>query len=389
MNAKGRSLLTLCVVGLALSICVIALACDDASGQIPTITVEINDEDERQTAHSTNVFSDLLTFHGNITLAHPAFIPGTTKVITPVVEFPTGVTPWETIPNPPELTFTSQGTKNYTIKLRVPTGLLATDLFPLTFTAEIEGLVRYDLKNDDGIVSIAQYYIINRQFSTEPVKVKQGQSVDFNLTLINKGNGADTFSLAVTNEEELAFYKVFIFFEQSKRVQPDQEVKIALRLEAADDAKVGELQLNITIRSDESRSDPDHAEVINGAEFTIVIEPSIISSIKDYWYLVAIAVGVVVGVVVVLKVRSDKAFEKEYEEYERAQAEKAKTKTKAKAKSISKAKTKSSSGAKAKRKGGGKAAPKDGPATASKESGKPPAKRPKVVPDDVDAEDDL
>ena len=329
MNVEGRSLLPLGVLALALALTAIGLACDDASGQGPTITVIINDEDEQQTARSTNVFQDLLTFHGNITLAHPLYPFGYTTVITPVVQFQAGVTPWETIFNPPELTFTSQGTQNYTVQLRVPTGLLASSQFQLVFTATTSNLPLAVVTSDSGIVSIAQYYIINRQFSTEPIRVKQGQAVDFNLTLNNKGNGADTFSLSLPNLEELAFYKIEVIFPSSKRVSPDEEVQFSFRLVADADARVGEFQLNITIRSEESREDPDHADVVNGAEFTVVVEPSIISSIKDYWYVVAIAVGVFVGVAILLKVRSNKAFEKEFKEYEKAQAEKAKAKKEA------------------------------------------------------------
>ena len=354
---------------LALALVAIGLACDDASGQIPAITVEINDEDEQQTARSTNVFQDLLTFHGNITLAHPLYPFGKTTVITPVVQFPAGVTPWETNPNPPTLSFTSQGTQNFTVKLTVPTGLLATDLFTLTFTATTGDLLYHTTQPDDGLVSIAQYYKMARQFSTEPIRVKQGQAADFNLSLINTGNGADTFSLSIPNLEELAFYKVDVVFTNSKRVLPDEEVFISFHLEVDSDARVGEFQLNITIRSDESRTDPDHAEVINGAEFTVVVEPSIISSIKNYWYVVVIVVGVFVGVAILLKVRSNKAFEKEYEEYEKAQAAMAKAKRKkAKGKARSKAKT--------------------GTGASDKAKTKPSAKRPEALSDD-DAEDDL
>jgi hypothetical protein len=382
MNLEGRSLLLIGILALALALAAIGLACDDASGQVPTITVEIDDEDEQQTAHSTNVFQDLLTFHGNITLAHPLYVPGKTTVITPVVEFPDGVTPWETNINPPALSFTSQGTQNFTVQLTVPTGLLATDLFRLVFSATTDDLVLVTIVDDDGLVSIAQYYIINRQFSTEPIKVKQGQAVDFNLTLINKGNGADTFSLSISNEDELAFFKVYVFFEQSKRVQPDAEVRISFRVEADDGARVGEFQLNVTIRSDESRTDVDHAEVVNGAEFTIVVQPSIISSIKDYWYVVAIAVVAIAGVGILLKVRSDKAFEKEFKEYEKAQAEKVKGKGKAKGKTMGKAKGTERAASKAKAKA------KLGSGASEKATVKPSTKRLETMDDD-DAEDDL
>ena len=66
--------------------------------------------------------------------------------------------------------------------------------------------------------------------------------------------------------------------------------------------RVGPDGLNLTITSDESAADPEvDTPVRSGAEWNVVVEPSLVSQAFEYWYL--IVGGVVALVVVVLVIR--------------------------------------------------------------------------------------
>jgi uncharacterized membrane protein len=211
---------------------------------------------------------------------------------------------WEVNFDPPEgLVYTASMTKNFTAQVTVPEGLPASMLpHLLVFNASTDEILLYTVTTGTANVHIAQFYKISRQYSTEPLRVKQGQSVEFNITLINRGNGADTFTVEVTNEDELNLRKVFVFFDRQKRISAGEEAIVNLRLQTEDDALEGEFQLNVTIRSETSSTDPKHDLVTSGAEWTVVVEPSLTSTIIDLWYYV-LGGAVVLVVVAFLLIR--------------------------------------------------------------------------------------
>lgn len=286
------------VIVLLALVAVLTLPSDDSLGQIPAIDVSIDDVDRDQTSRVTDVKNEVLTFHGEVTLNKPVWIPGTTVTLELELEMPRSDGVWEVNFDPPEgLVYTASSTQNFSAQVTVPEGLPAS-LQPhlLVFNASTSDILFYTVTTGTANVYIAQFYKISRQYSTKPLRVKQGQSVEFNITLINRGNGADTFSVEVTNEDELNLRKVFVFFDRQKRISAGEQAIVRFRLQTEDDALEGEFSLNVTIRSETSSTDPHHDLVTSGAEWTVVVEPSLTSTIIGMWYYV---VGGVVVLVVV------------------------------------------------------------------------------------------
>jgi hypothetical protein len=300
---------------LAMALTMGFLASEDVEAQIPAIDVSLDDGDRDQTARITDGEQDHLTFKGEVTLNRPLWPPGTTVVIEVVIEMPSLSSVWEHNIDPPEMSFASSMTQNFTATVTVPPALGAATFYNLVFNATTEDILFFSNTPDNGVVRIAQYYRISRQFSTEPLRVEQGKSIEFNITLINRGNGDDTFNLEVTNEAELDLVGLIVYFDRSKRIEAGEELLVKLRLEADQEAIEGEYQLNLTIRSEGSSSDPVADLVTSGAEWTIAVDPGLISQIKNYWYLVGIGAGVgVVGVVLLIRRRRKRAAESDDED---------------------------------------------------------------------------
>ncbi|MCK5251298.1 MAG: hypothetical protein KAQ96_00050, partial [Thermoplasmata archaeon] len=157
----------------------------------------------------------------------------------------------------------------------------------------------YDVTPDTARVNIAQYYKISRQYSTEPINIQQGDVVNFNFTAENTGNGADTFIFEVSNLAELEFAGLTLIYDISKRVEMGEEENVKLQLSAAANAIEDTFKINLTITSEGSRTDPNYENpVTNSAEWNVIVEPSLGSTIVDN--LVFIAIGVVILIVIII-----------------------------------------------------------------------------------------
>ncbi len=229
---------------------------------------------------------------------------------------------WAVSFDPPSLTFTASESKEFIATVTVPVGLAAAAFYTLEFTASTGDLLLYDVTSDTARVTIAQYYKISRQYSTEPITVKQGELVEFNFTVENRGNGDDTFLLEVANLMELEGAGLTVLYETSKRVRPGRTAGVKLQVEAADDALESQFQLNVTITSEGSKSDPAYDRAVtSGAEWTIVVEPSLGSTItRNIVWIVGAGVVAVVLVVVLVLLRRRKRAREEEEDLEEEEA---------------------------------------------------------------------
>ncbi len=310
----SQSNLAICVLGLAVLALAMLMVAEDAQGQLPSIHVSVAEGDREQTAEITGTTNQVLEFDGEVLLTKPVWFPGQSVTVTLTLEMQ-GTNPvWNYTFQPPTLEFTASGTKNFTALVTAPAGLLAADFFNLIFDAETADIPFYDKVTGTALVHVAQYYGVGRQFSTEPLRVKQGDSLEFNVTIINRGNGGDTFTLALSNEEELNFLKLFVYFDRQARLDPGEETRIKLRLESDQEAQEGTFQLNFTITSDGSSSDPDADTVVNFADFTVVVEPSLTSQLVEYWYVIAAALAVLIVISLFLVRRRRKRREGEGDE---------------------------------------------------------------------------
>jgi len=315
MEVHRRSLAIIALVALAVAVLGVMAASEGSQGQISTIDVDLDPSVRDLTARPTDTENDLLEFDGCLTLNREPFWPPGSSVVIDLGLRMVGVGEvWAVSFDPPSLTFTASESKAFSATVTVPVGLAAAAFYTLEFTASTEDLLVVEVTSDTARVTIAQYYKISRQYSTQPITVKQGELVEFNFTVENRGNGDDTFLFEVANLMELEGAGLTVLYETSKRVRPGHTAGVKLQVEAADDALESQFQLNVTITSEGSEGDPAYQRAVtSGAEWTIVVEPSLGSTITQniVSIVAAVVVLVVVAVVLVLLRRRRRARDEE------------------------------------------------------------------------------
>ncbi len=333
MGSLVRSATFLALLVFAVSFVAIAISGEEVAAQLSEIKVTILEADRDQTAHPTDVANDRLTFQGDVALDRLYWI-GTTVEITLELEM-SDVSPiWEAFFHPEVLTYTASSVQNFTATIVVPENQPAGAFHNLLFNVTATGLLFPNIEPGSAQVVIAQYYKIGRQYSTAPLRVTQGDLIDFNITLANRGNGDDTFLLVVSNEAELLNAGLTVIYERSKHIDSGGEEEVDLQLQAASDALVSEFSLNLTIRSEGSAADPDVEDTVkNGAEWTVVVEAGLTTTITDNLYLIVpgIIIVVFIGIFLIMRRRKRTRMEDEEEATKRPAASGGKTKGKKKA----------------------------------------------------------
>ena len=317
MVTESRSLILIALIATAVTFVAIGMVADEVQAQLPTITVNVDDADAEQTAFPTETENDILVFDGCLTLDRPIWLGSV--VIDMRMEM-TGVdVTWEATIDPPSHTFTASESQGFSAQVTVPAGLPATTTigFLLEFTATTSDIWLYDVTPDTARVNIAQYYKISRQYSTEPINIQQGDVVNFNFTAENTGNGADTFIFEVSNLAELEFAGLKVIYDTSKRIEMGRDENVKLKLSAVGNANEGHFKINLTITSEGSRTDPNYENpVTNSAEWNVIVEPSLGSTIVDNLVFIAIGVVILIVIIIVLVLlrRRKRAREEEEEE---------------------------------------------------------------------------
>ena len=307
MKGPGRSLAWLLLIASAATLVALAVLPEGAEAQIPKIVVNLEPRFEEQTAFPTETANDILEFEGCLTLNRPIWPPGPSVVIEITMEMSGVDPPWSYSIDPPTHTFTASESQSFNASVTVPAGLPATVTigYALEFTASTDNIILYDVESDTARVNIAQYYRMTRFFSTEPIRVEQGEVIDFNFTLVNGGNGADTFSFEITNQAEMLFAGLTVVEITPKMLEIDEEVDVKVTMQAATDAKEGQFKLNLTITSQGSVGDANYEQpVTSGIEWNVIVEPSLTQTIWDNLsYIVLVLVVVVVVAVVLVHLR--------------------------------------------------------------------------------------
>ena len=320
MVTENRSLILIALIATAVAFVAIGMVADEVQAQLPTITVNVEDPHKEQTAFPSETENDIRVFDGCLTLSRPIWPPVPPQIVIVMRMEMTGVdVTWEATINPPSHTFTASESQGFSAQVIVPAGLPATTTigFLLEFTATTEDIWLYDVTPDTARVNIAQYYKISRQYSTEPIKIQQGEVVDFNFTAENTGNGDDTFIFEVANLAELEFAGLTLIYDTSKRVEMGEEENVKLQLSAVGKANEGHFKINLTITSEGSRTDPNYENpVTNSAEWNVIVEPSLSSTIVDNLVVIIIGVVVLFAIIIVLVLlrRRKRAREEEEED---------------------------------------------------------------------------
>ncbi len=318
MKGPGRSLAFPFLLVFA-AVLLLAITAGDAEGQIPSIVVALDDSFTEQLAFPTGTENDILEFEGCLTLNRPIWPPGTSVVIEITIEMSGLSEPWQYSIDPPTHTFTASETQAFSAQVTVPAGLPATVTIghALEFTADTDDILLFELTTDVARVNIAQYYKMTRFFSTEPIKVQQGDIVEFNFTLVNEGNGADTFSFEITNEAEMLFAGLTVAEITPKLLEIDEDVNVKVTMQAAGDAKEGQFKLNLTITSQGSVGDANYERpVTSGIEWNVLIEPSLQQTIWDNLPYIIAGIGIVAVIVIVVVLLQRRKRAREDEEVE-------------------------------------------------------------------------
>ncbi len=315
MGTLVRSTVFLALLVFTVTIIAIALSGEEVEAQLAEVKVTILEDDRDQRAHPTDVTNDLLTFRGDVALDRTFWPPGSSVVVELELEMSSASPVWEVFFDPEVLTYTASAVQNFTATIVVPVQQPAGVFHSLIFNATVTGLILPNIEPGSAQVIIAQYYKIGRQYSTLPLRVTQGDLIDFNITLANRGNGPDTFLLEVSNEAELLNAGLTVIYERSKHIEAGDEDDVKLQLQAADDALVSDFSLNLTIRSEGSATDPDVEDTVtSGAEWNVVVEAGLATTLTDNLYLIVPGVIIVVVIGLLLIKRRRKRDRKEFEE---------------------------------------------------------------------------
>jgi len=314
MGAQVRSAAFLALLVFTVTIIAIALSSEEVTAQLTEIKVTILEEDRDQTAHPTDVANDLLTFEGDVAI-NRAFWPPGSVTIELELEISGDSLGWEVFFDPEFHTFTSSSVQNFTVAVVVPEKQPAGAFHNLIFNASTTGLLLPNIEPGYAQVVIAQYYKIGRQYSTAPLRVTQGEIIDFNITLANRGNGGDTFLVEVANEAELLNAGLTVIYDPSTYIEAGDDENVDLQLQAADDALVTEFSLNMTIRSEGSSTDPDVEDTVtSGAEWTVVVEEGLTATITRNLYIIVPSIAIVFVIVIFLIMRRRKRSRMEAED---------------------------------------------------------------------------
>ncbi len=315
MGTLVRSAAFLALLVFAVTIVAVALSSEEVEAQLADIKVTILEEDRDQSAHPTDVAVDRLVFHGDVALDRAFWPPGSSVVVELELEMSDVSPVWEAFFHPEFLTYTASSVQNFTATVVVPVQQPAGVFHSLIFNATVTGLFLPSIEPGSAQVVIAQFYKIGRQYSTLPLRVTQGDIIDFNITLANRGNGEDTFILEVSNEAELLNAGLTVIYEPSKHIDAGEEEEIDLQLQASNDALVSDFSLNLTIRSEGSASDPDVEDTVtSGAEWNVVVEAGLATTLTDNLYIIVPGAIIVVVIGVLLIMRRRKRDRKEVEE---------------------------------------------------------------------------
>jgi hypothetical protein len=133
----------------------------------------------------------------------------------------------------------------------------------------------------------------------------------------------------MTNEAELLFAGLTVTIPSSKRVESGDEVNVRFQMQAASDAPLDQFHANVTIKSEGSSLDPNvDIPVTNSAEWNVLIEASLQSTIWDNLPFIIVGVIVLILVIVLLVIlrKRKRAREEAEAEEEAAKASKKKRK---------------------------------------------------------------
>ena len=274
---SGRPLVILVLLATALAILAIGVFSDGTEAYADVITVNLEDSCKEQTAFPTDTKIDILEFDGCLTLSKHLWVPGYSVVIRMEIEMSGVDKVWEYHIDPPTHTFTFSGSQSFKAQVTVPARFPTTIDFLLEFTAYSNEMLLYDVITDTAQVKITQYYKIHCYFSTQPINIQQDDMVDLNFVVENVGNGKDTFIFEVDNETELLFAGLTLIYNTSMQILMGEEENVRIHLVTAADAHKGQFQVNLTIKSENSTTDPNYENPVTSiAELNVLILSDIV-----------------------------------------------------------------------------------------------------------------
>ncbi len=179
-----------------------SLASAETPLQVPGLQVYIELLEFNKTANVGPEDDGLVTFDGSVHVTKP---PATEVIVTLSADSDLV----SATVSPVTLTFQTEGEQEFSVSARANSGESAETVGTVVVTGTwrlTPGGFTGTAQPAEGVtarVLIAQYYDFSLSTNTNKVETNGGDTVEFDLTIQNEGNGLDTFFIEVTNENDL------------------------------------------------------------------------------------------------------------------------------------------------------------------------------------------
>jgi hypothetical protein len=243
------------IICMALSIIAIiqpttvAISIDQNPG-LPTVSISL--EDTMKTAHVGPGNDCTVEFNGTVTVS---MNPATTVVVSLAAEDTWG----SAAVSPSELTFGSSGMQPFsvTVRARPRESTKTTGMVTVTGRWQLNpGGISGPANPPEGAtgrIEIAQFYIFDMTSTRAFIETSLDSEVEFNLNILNQGNGADIFSISIINMDELNDKDITasLSMVSAEIMEHPAERPIELRVTTPRDSKcIGENAIEVSVTSD-------------------------------------------------------------------------------------------------------------------------------------------
>jgi hypothetical protein len=208
----------------------------NANPGLPTVTIDL--VQDSQTAEVGPGDDGVVEFDGVVNVTRP---PGTRVVVSLTAEDTWG----SAVASPSSILFSNDGQQGFEVKIRAPSKESCESV------GEVKVFGKWTLypgglsgpaepqEGAPGTIYIAQYYKYTLSGSKTFIETTPGAEEEFDLTIENRGNGEDSFSVSIINSDELSKKDIQVKLSVSQvELDEKQNMPIKVDVELPSGAKV-------------------------------------------------------------------------------------------------------------------------------------------------------
>lgn len=304
------ALLGLFALALALAAAPAADARPDGPAAPPIVELSVSLTFSPDTANATvtNTLEGVAVLNGNVSVGKL----GTSMQRVTVTMEATPIQGWELVISPSTMVFIAQYPQEFALSVRVPAKTLVSSK-AVEVTATATDGIQTATASTTATVSVRQFFQLSVVTEGGAALVKAGETALFDITIINEGNGKDTFMMDIVDEQH-----VLDGFDLPKSVEvpPGQSATVSVSARTREDFDTGahgsaDVVLVITSAGAEQRGD------VLDQQFTLTITfKTLAYELEKNWpsYVglgIALAAVVVVVAVVVRRIRRRRHLDRE------------------------------------------------------------------------------